>query len=101
MILEVKKPGKKIREICKALGNEYTIRVIDFENVIYRDLKNGYDFEISNLDNRKRSFEARLYIWDNQKDQIVKTISGITSIEELKDVLDKSLKEYQSVSESI
>ena len=36
MLLEVGNPGKKIRETCKALGKDYTIRVIDLENVIYR-----------------------------------------------------------------
>lgn len=95
-MIEVKNPGKKIREICKALGKDYTIRVMDFENVIYRDLGNGYDFEISKLDNRRKSFDATLYIWDNRKTITVETISGIRSIEELRSVLDRSVEKYQS-----
>lgn len=100
MILEVGNPGKKIREACKALGKDYTIRVFDLENVIYRDLGNGYDFEISNIDNRKKSFEPVLYIWDNRKPHIVETISDIHSVEELKSVLDQSVKKYQLLAES-
>ena len=100
MFLEVRDPGKKIRETCKALGTDYTIRVFDLENVIYRDLGNGYDFEVSNLDNQKKSFEPVLYIWDNRKHHIVETISDIHSVEELKSVLDQSVKKYQLLAES-
>ncbi len=100
MLLEVGNPGKKIRETCKALGKDYTIRVIDLENVIYRDLGNGYDFEVSNIDNRKKSFEPVLYIWDNRKPHIVETISDIHSVEELKSVLDQSVKKYRLLAES-
>lgn len=100
MAFEVRKPGKKIREICEALGKDYTIRVFDFENVIYRDLGNGYDFEVSNLDNRKKSFDASLYIWDAQNSRVVETISGIHSIEELKSALDSSAEKYQSFAKN-
>lgn len=95
-MFEVKNPGKKIQEICKALGKDYTIRVIDAENVIYHDLENGYDFEVSGLDNRKKSFEATLYIWDNRKTVVVETVSDIHSIEDLKSVLDRSAEKYLS-----
>ena len=45
---------KKVKEICAMLGDDYTIRVIDLENVIYKALENGFDFEISGLDNNKK-----------------------------------------------
>lgn len=96
MVLGSKNPGKKIRDICEALGKDYTIRVFDFENVIYRDLGNGFDFEISKLDNRKKSFDATLYIWDNRNNRVVETISAIRSIDELREILDKSVEKYQS-----
>lgn len=96
MLFETKNPGKKIRDICEALGKDYTIRVFDFENVIYSDLGNGYDFEISKLDNRKKSFDATLYIWDNRNNKVVETISAIHSIEDLKAILENTLKKYQS-----
>ncbi len=97
-MFEVRNPGKKIREICKVLGSDYSIRVFDFENVIYRDLGNGYDFEVSKLDNRKKAVEATLYIWDNRKNIVIETISDIHSVEELKTVLDKSTAKYQSIA---
>lgn len=98
-MFEVNDPGKKIRKICKALGDDYTIRVIDCENVIYRDLGNGYDFEVSGLDNRKTSFSATLYIWDNRKNVIVETISDIRFVEDLKSVLERAVAKYQSIAE--
>ncbi len=98
MMFEIKKPGKKIREICKALGNDYSIKVFDFENVIYRDLGNGYDFEVSKLDNRKKSFDATLYIWNNKNNTIAEEIFNIQSVEELNATLDKYAEKYLSVS---
>ena len=98
MLFEVRNPGKKIQEICKALGEEYSIKVVDLENVIYRDLGNGYDFEVSNLDNRKKSLDARLYIWDTRKTEVVETISDIHTIEELKTALDGAVEKYQSLA---
>ncbi len=98
MFLETKKPGKKIQEIHKVLGEAYSIQVIDRENVIYRDLGNGYDIEVSNLDNQKKEFNATLYIWDNRISHIVETLSGVHSIEELKSALDKSVEKYLSAN---
>lgn len=95
MIFEVKKPGKKIKEICTKLGESYCIRVFDLENVIYRNLENGYDFEISGLDNRKQSFDATLFIWQTQPEQrVVEQISNIDSFEDLAAELEKATKKY-------
>ncbi len=77
------------------MGEPYCIRAIDFENVIYRDLGNGYDFEISRLDNRKQSFEATLYIWQTKPEQrIVEQINCISSFEKLVSELEKATKKY-------
>lgn len=95
MIFETKKPGKKIKEICAKLGEGYSVRVIDLENVIYRDLGNGYDFEISGLDNHKQSFQATLFIWQTRPDQhIIEQISDISSFENLVTELDKAVHKY-------
>lgn len=96
MEFDVRKPGKKIRDICQALGTDYSLKVFDLENVIYRDLGNGYDFEVSNLDNHKQSIDARIYIWDNRRNQIVEKICDIHSVEELKAALEHSAEKYQS-----
>lgn len=95
MIFETKKPGKKIKEFCAKLGEPYSIRVIDLENVIYRDLGNGYDFEISGLDNQKKSFQATLFIWQTKPDlHMIEQVSNISSFENLVTELDKALEKY-------
>lgn len=94
-MFETKNPGKKIKETCAALGQPYKIVTIDFENVIYRNLGNGYDFEVSGLDNRKSSFNATLYIWDNREGhKIIETISNIGSLPDLKNHLDSAAAKY-------
>ena len=98
MIAKANNPGKKIQDICKALGEEYSIGVIDYENVIYRDLDNGFDFEISGLDTGKKKMSATLYIWNTRIMQTVDTISDIHSLEELKTILEISAEKYHSLS---
>lgn len=46
-----------LKELCKELGKEYSIEIIDGEWVIYSDFHNGYDVEISGVNttgSRKR-----------------------------------------------
>lgn len=38
-----------IRALCKSLGEEYCVREIDFEPVIYRDFGNGFNVEVSGV----------------------------------------------------
>lgn len=83
------------------LGDKYTIRIIDFENCIYLKLKNGYYFEVSGLDNAKKSFNATLYIWDDSIKKIVETISNITSFDMLKDCLEVAEEKYLKLQNSV
>lgn len=84
--------GKKFDETIKHLGDDYTTKVIDFEQVIYRNI-NSHEFEISGL-NSNGKYDVTLYIWKNR--QIVKTIQGIHSKEELAKHLDTVVQEIQS-----
>lgn len=94
-MFKVKNPGKKIKEICAALGEPYKIVIMDFENVIYRNLGNDFDFEVSGLDNQKESFNAKIYIWDNRKgSRIIETITNIGSLTDLKNHLDSAAAKY-------
>lgn len=96
MTFETKKPGKKIRETCEKLGSPYTIKPFDLENVIYRDLENGFDIEVSGLDNRKQNFDATIYVWQtNPSNHIVETIRHIESFYDLSTTLDKIVNKYQ------
>ena len=40
---DVKKPTTQMRQLCKSLGDQYRITIIDLERVINRDFGNGYD----------------------------------------------------------
>lgn len=49
---------KHLKEGLKALGSTYSIKRIDFEDCLYKDLGNGIDFEISH---GKEGY--RIFIW--------------------------------------
>ena len=53
----------QLEKVCKALGADYSIQSIDWEDVIYRDFHNGYDVEISGLGFRNK---ATIYLWENK-----------------------------------
>jgi hypothetical protein len=94
-MLDTKKPGKNIKEILRKLGNKYTIKTIDFENCIYLMLDNGYFFEVSGLDNTKKSFNATIYVWGNTKgSKTIETIPNIDSLDMLKDALQEAEGKY-------
>jgi len=94
-MFETKKPGKKIQEVLRKLGNKYTIKTIDCENCIYLMLENGYFFEVSGLDGSKKDFNATIYVWGNTKGaKTVETISNIDSLDMLKDCLEEAEQKY-------
>ena len=61
--MTVPSPTKHMRDLCKELGPKYDIRVIDLENVIYRNLGNGFDVEISGMDTSSLKKRATIYLW--------------------------------------
>lgn len=92
--MRVAKPTRRILEIAQMLGPDYTVKNIDFENVIYREI-NGYEFEVSGLDHNTKRINATLYVWDVTVGIFtVETISGICSEGELKDVLTRAAEHY-------
>jgi len=94
-MFETKKPGKKIQEVLRKLGNKYTIKTIDCENCIYLKLDNGYFFEVSGLDGSKKDFNATIYVWGNiEGSKTVETISNIDSLDMLRDSLDEVEGKY-------
>lgn len=90
-------PTNGIIDLCNRLGNKYSLNVIDGENVIYRDLHNGYDFEISGVDNNRKNMKAILYVWE-QKRVVVEMIENIDSFEKLKALLDEMAFKYSQSS---
>lgn len=61
----IREPTEHLRKICSNLGREYSIKVIDLEQVIYRNFRNGYDVEISGLNKNSHRAKANIYLWKN------------------------------------
>lgn len=83
----------RFTETLKFLGTGYKRIIIDMEPVIYRDLGNGIDFEISGLNSSKRNYNVSVYVWKDAQ-FIIETISGIHSKEELKTNLNNLAEKY-------
>lgn len=72
---------KNIEFVLGVLGAEYCEKVIDLERCVYRDFCNGYDIEISGLDNKKRNPKVTIYLWCKKgKIEIVKSIPDVDII---------------------
>ena len=71
--------GQKLNETLRYLGNKYSIKNIDLEDVIYRKISD-FEFEISGL-NSKGKYNAIIYVWNNQT--IITTVQDISSKESL------------------
>lgn len=94
-MFEVKNSGKKIKSILEELGTNYEIKVIDAEQCIYRNLQNGFDIEVSGLNNQKQAFKADIYVWDCRNgSRIVDRVQNVTSLNELKEKLEELSVKY-------
>lgn len=98
--MEIRNPTNGIKSLCEELGDKYSVRVFDLENVIYRDLGNGYDFELSGVDNNKKHLCATLYIWNNIQNVIVEKVERISSVEDLKSILNNMVDKYETMDSS-
>ena len=81
-----------IRALCKSLGEEYCVREIDFEPVIYRDFGNGFNVEVSGVYTSGIKKKSTIYLWHGERQPaciIVKTVKDVsredisTKVEEL------------------
>lgn len=52
-----------IRALCKSLGKDYRVTIIDGEKVIYRDFGNGFNVEISGVYTTSKRKRANIYLW--------------------------------------
>lgn len=96
--MTAKAPGSKIKHVLAALGTEYSITVIEGENVIYQKLNDDYEIEISGLDNRKDTFSCIVYLWDIKLVSIKKLAERheACSLDELKNILESLSKKHRS-----
>ena len=91
---------RKIDKVLQYLGEPYSITVIDSEEVIYRDLGNGYDFEVSGVRAGKETYS--LYVWQTRPHkEIMGVYHGIRGEQQLKDVLGYCAFMYQNLREKI
>lgn len=95
MIFEVKKPGKKIKDTLVELGSDYEIKRVDLWNNIYRDLGNGYELFVGEVDNTDKDFNVSVSVYQNKPNiKPIETISNIKSTEELKTILNELVIKY-------
>jgi len=60
--------NRNLKEVLAAVGSDYTIKVIDFEDCVYRDL-GEFDIEVSGCNYKNRTFSV--YVWSKYPQQIV------------------------------
>lgn len=94
--MQIRKPTKHILDIAKELGPDYSVKNIDFENVIYREI-NGYEFEVSGLDHNSKTFNATLYVWDVTLGIFtVESVPNIRTMNQLRSLLSEKAHHYQT-----
>ena len=94
----VDKPTAGIKQASAFLGEPYEIKVIDMENVIYRDLGEGHDIEVSGLDNNHKSMDAIVYVWRKTPGaEIIEIYEGVHSLLDLKDLLGFISLKYRNL----
>lgn len=62
--------------LCKHLGKEYRICIIDCERVIYRDFGNCFNVEISGMHTCNENKMANIYLWF-EDGLIVQTVQNV------------------------
>lgn len=56
----------RIHLICEELGKPYRIKLIDWEDCIYRDFENGFDVEISGIYRSQPTHTIHAYLWKSE-----------------------------------
>ena len=74
--MNISKPSQHMKSLCKELGPEYRITVIDLSQVIYRDFGNGFDLEISGVNTSSLRKRATLYLW-HDKNRMIKIVKSV------------------------
>lgn len=75
----------KIDEICKYLGEPYTIRTIDNAPVIYRKINEDYEFEVTGFFGRN---PLTINLWQiHPHQELLVVYTNIKDKQDLKDLL--------------
>lgn len=86
-----------IRALAKRLNNGYVVTTIDFEPVLYKCFKNGYNVEISGVYTTSRNKKATIYLWDSERSgcRMVKMVSDVAQ-EDINRVVEE-LRQYSEI----
>lgn len=98
---------RRIRTIAEELGKEYSIRMIDGADCIYRKINDCCDIEISGADSMKKRPEIMVCVWDieqgdvvNPKNKMLRPRSleyfWIEGLDALKEDLPGIIEKYQN-----
>ena len=74
---KVSQRDKYISELCEKCGVGYTLKTIDLERCIYKDLGNGYDIEISCANKAKEKAWIYIWHWEDDRYRVVEVISDV------------------------
>lgn len=93
------KKTANMKTALKFLGEPYTVKNIDFETCLYRDLLNGYDIEVSGVNRPQEGICNFVQVWDVREGpdcsaRTVEKIYDIETLEKLKIVLDRLSEKY-------
>lgn len=86
-----------IKQLLTFLGPDYTTKVIDGEECIYRKISKKYDIEVSGATRKNRAINV--YVWDiSSGARIIEQVTGIKSDLDLQKILNSLSEKYLSLS---
>ncbi|WP_418563636.1 hypothetical protein [Phascolarctobacterium faecium] len=84
-----------LEKLVQELGTPYTITTIDNERVLYCNINQNYEIEVSGLDNMRAHPSIVVYVWQKSpKIKCVETLEGIHSTSLLADTLVELRHKY-------
>jgi hypothetical protein len=86
--------SKKLKETLQFLGSDYSARVIDGVESIYRKISDDYEIKVTGL-KLPGEYRAGIYIWTVKSAKVLER-HIVFSKEELKTTLDKMIVKYSA-----
>lgn len=84
-----------LEKLAQELGAPYTITTIDNERVLYCNINQNYEIEVSGLDNIRKHPSIVVYIWQKSPQiKCVETLEGLHSKSLLADTLVELRHKY-------
>ncbi len=99
--MHTKRPGQKIKELCRLLGKQYSIKQIDFEYVICRDYGNGFRLVISDVDNSFEAYCVTVSVWNITKDTMSDCFYNVFPSEKIRTVVEQCSQKYSNLVQDV